>query len=346
MKLRIALLMMLTFGLIPWSSAIEVAPGAVSLIRTWRPGDDVNNGSGLAEKTFVRAFASLDRYLGLCLHSQICRLSEKDRAVLTAIQDTLPLQNEAHSGLIFASEREEPGTFIIDGELKIAKTGSKVGAPIYLNRDLIYRLSPDGGLQPLALGEAVSILVHELGHHQGEMDHTYLDVLGNKVALVLQHHISESPLLPMNTRLSLIVINGDTGRDYPQILLNVFDQQYDLSSLFADQMKCHFQLVPLPILDEISVKEQKPKGVMIHNVHWTRFSEASPEDKFVLEGNLTKFCEDGSTFKNTNKDHKARFTFQLDQVGAGTQAQTWVLKADSLEIKDKYDPWWKFIRLP
>ncbi|MCB0364317.1 MAG: hypothetical protein H6624_01710 [Bdellovibrionaceae bacterium] len=343
MRYGVLLLLLAAMAKPGYADVIINDTSALPVIRTWRPGDDVNNGGGLAEKTFVRAFSSMEKYLSICLTSQACRLSERDRRILTAIKESHSLQAQGHGGLMFASEKEEPGTFLIDGELKVAKTGAAVGAPIYINQDLIYAKGPEGTLQPMGLGEAVSVLVHELGHHQGEMDHTYLDVLGNKVALLLQHHVSESPLLPFNTRLSLIVVNGDSGKDYPQILLNVFDQQYDLTQQFADKMKCHFQLLPLPIIDEISVREQKPLGVVIHNVHWTKFSDDPDQRKFVLEGNLTKFCEEGSTFKNTNKDHRARFTFELEKI---EESDSWSLKADSLEIKDKYDPWWKFIKLP
>ena len=335
-------LLMFSPGAWAFENPIPEIPGG----RTWLPGDDVNNGGGLAEKTFLKAFASMDRYLKICLNSSACRLNQKDRQLLEQIKTALPNEGEPHGGVLFASEQNRPGFFMIDGELKIAKTGVKVGAPIFVNRDLIYSRGVDGSFQPLGLSEMVSTLVHELGHHHGELNHDYLDVLGNKVALLLQHHISESPLLPFNSNLSLIVVNDASKRSYPQLLLNIFDLQLDLTEQFAEKMFCHYQILPLPILDEINVTKEKPLGVLLHNVHWAKFSDSTQEGRYVLEGNLTKFCKEGSTFQNNNKNHKAQITFELKNLAAEGAPPKWQLKEDTLEIKDKYDPWWKFIRLP
>jgi hypothetical protein len=92
----------------------------------------------------------------------------------------------------FKSARANPGFFDLskDACSRIAVTGTHPGATIFINTDLI----ENSALGFPAIGSWVSLLVHELAHHQGELDTPTrpLDALGNKVARQLAK--SWSPL--------------------------------------------------------------------------------------------------------------------------------------------------------
>ena len=100
--------------------------------------DEVNNGGGAAEGTLTYTFLNVGKYIDLCLSSDICQISEREKEILSQIKGSLEEEFAQEKPLIFISESSNPGTFIIDGEIKIAKTGSAVGGPIYFNLDLLY----------------------------------------------------------------------------------------------------------------------------------------------------------------------------------------------------------------
>ena len=48
-------------------------------------GDHVGSGGGIAEKNVVFAYANLDKYIPLCLGSDVCRLQPAEKRLRTAI---------------------------------------------------------------------------------------------------------------------------------------------------------------------------------------------------------------------------------------------------------------------
>ncbi len=183
-------------------------------------GDEAGNGGGIAEQNFVLAYSQLAATVRLTLDSPANGLTEDERRLLDAIFASLPAESASGSQLRFKSERREPGFFIIDGSLKIARTGSQVGSAIYVNIDLLYRNSADGGLEPLGLETATAVLVHELGHHHGVSDHAALDRLGVKVGAVLSSRISRADLGPGRRHLRVTVIDLDRRDSMARLILS------------------------------------------------------------------------------------------------------------------------------
>ena len=56
--------------------------------------------------------------------------------------------------------------FMIDGAIRIAKTGTSWGSPVMFNEDLLAIESSPGNYTPLAFFEILGVLIHEFGHHQ------------------------------------------------------------------------------------------------------------------------------------------------------------------------------------
>ena len=140
-----------------------------------------------------------------------------------------------------------PRTFIIDGEVKIAKTGNDIGSPILLNLDLLYMKNEEGFFVPMTTPEATAVLIHELGHHHGIQSHSELDLLGTRVSTVLQQKIYTTPLLPWDQELSLVVINdGITGK-FPEMFLYVGESVLNLTKEYENVVKCSVFSLPIPI---------------------------------------------------------------------------------------------------
>lgn len=139
----------------------------------------MNNGGGLAEQNFIYAFQNLADSVDRCLDTDnACRLTDKESRILREIARERK-ESPGHNGLFFESGKLKPGLFETDehGKVRVAVTGSTALSPIYINLDLIYAEN----VSLIDMGAALSILIHELGHHTGETDHLFLDQLGNKV---------------------------------------------------------------------------------------------------------------------------------------------------------------------
>lgn len=149
-------------------------------------GDHANNGGGSAEQNIVFAFQYFGQFAQNCLNNEICGLSAADRDVLNKIRAALPDEGEAQDLLVFRTSSEDD--FLLDGAVRVAKTGSTVGSKIFVNRAMIYELY-NGKPSPIGVPQAAALLVHELGHHQGIADHTYLDLLGAKLRIFLQRSV-------------------------------------------------------------------------------------------------------------------------------------------------------------
>jgi hypothetical protein len=140
-----------------------------------------NNGGGLAEQNILFAWVSLNTFWDACVSEKECGLTIPEQKVLIDIKQDYAAELKG-AGIKFLSGAENPGVFELDGQglPRTAVTGDKVGYPIYFNTDRLYPVV-NGVSSALDILTAVSLLVHELGHHQGIKDHTFLDKLGGKI---------------------------------------------------------------------------------------------------------------------------------------------------------------------
>jgi len=256
--------------------------------------DHAGSGAGIAEKNVTFAYANLHRYIGMCLASEVCRATPEEKAMLTAIVRELPNEGPADRQIVFASEKAKPGFFVIDGKLKIAKTGESVGSKIYVNEDLLYTKSPKGVARPLTLAGAVALLVHELGHHHGEKDHLKLDVLGGKVESLLHGHSQTIEMAPYNRDLFGLVIDFEEPRQFSQFLMGDKQNMYDLTRRLKEELSC-------AAMDPT----WKLVGFRLYNLHWGRgygtpTAPGEPTSKIWNQpvwGDLNLFCEWGEPGK-------------------------------------------------
>lgn len=135
----------------------------------------------VGEANFSFAYQNIGPFIELCLNDKKCDLNEQQKTLLMKIHKAIPEEKKNPNQLIFASEKENPGLFILNGNPKIAKTYDEVGSSVFVNKDML-----DHAGSPISTLDALAILIHELGHHHQEMNEDFLDLLGLKVVFYYQ----------------------------------------------------------------------------------------------------------------------------------------------------------------
>lgn len=307
-----------------------------------RGGDMVNNGGGIAEKNVLFAYDKLEEYIGLCLNSDSCKINKDQRIILKLILNGLPQEKKAPQ-IFFDSERKSPGKFIIDGLVRVAKTGNRINSPIHINSDLLYSKNEVNDYVPVSTIEAAAILVHELGHHYGHYTHEELDLAGVRLSMFLQQKFIVTPAVPWNTEISVSVLNPSLSGSFPQVLLSVGDSFLDLTAIYKKSVICHAITIPIPILPlpDVQLVNTKPTGSLFHNVHWDKFKEDKNLLSATVVGNISNDClfklETGILRIN---DYKMSVQFQAVKIG-----NRWHLSENSVKLNQFRDPWYK-ITLP
>jgi hypothetical protein len=305
-------------------------------------GDLVNNAGGIAEKNVLYAYEKLGTYLQLCLKSEACKLNPAQKNIATQIFKGLPQEQLNQKQISFESESKKPGSFIIDGQVRVAKTGRLVGSPIIINVDLLY--SKVGGLyQAVSIAEAVAILVHELGHHYGNYTHDELDLIGVRVSMLMQQKMITTPMLPWNAIVSASVFNADTFVGFPQVLLTVGDDVIDISEIYEKSVHCEVLTLPIPVLPvpDLELVTKVPMGSLLHNIHWDKIKDKEDVLKVQILANVSNNC----IYKNDIKLRNNNFQISIDFEAKKT-ATTYKYDPASLKLNQFKTPWWKLIRLP
>jgi hypothetical protein len=316
----------------------------LSSLSSWAGGGGfVNNGGGLAEKNILYAYEKIETYVQLCLQSDSCKLTPSQRIILSSILQSLPQEKVAQQ-IIFGSERVDPGSFMIDGNVRVARTGDAIGSPIYINSDLLYSKNETGSYDSVTIPEAVAILVHEFGHHQGAHSHEELDFIGVRVSLQLQQKFISTPLVPWAaSEISASVLNPGSVSSFPQVLLSVGDDVLDVSQIYAKAVHCEVFTLPIPILPipDLELVTKTPTGSLFHNVHWEKIKDKGTYLNVKITGNVSNTCQYKKDIGIRNNNFQLSIGFIINKV-----ANRWVLDATSVTMNQFKDPWWKIIRLP
>jgi hypothetical protein len=248
-------------------------------------GGEVGNGSGIAEQNISLAYVNLERYLALCLNQPSCQLSGEERNLLQKISRSMPLERRNPRQLQYGSDSSSRGSFWIDGQVRIAKTGDKVGSSLVFNRDLLYWRDPILGQQALSLPMAVAILVHELGHHHVDnrdpRAHSSLDLLGSKVQNALQENrlvINGYPYLP---QLSASVINFPSSFEMAQLVVSDEITQKEISGLLLPKLSC-----------DPSNPSAKVVGLSLWNLRWELHDQGN-NPAWEIVGGAFAICSQG-----------------------------------------------------
>ena len=302
-----------------------------------RSGDEVNNGGGIGEKNIALAYINMKSYLEVCLNSPLCQLSDLEETTLTKIRNSIEEEYDSQKQLQFVSERKNPGFFIIDDEIKVAKTGNDVGGIIYINSDLLAIEGSRGEMIPIGLARAVSILVHEFGHHHNIHDHGTLDLMGIKVSLQLQNQMQTYQLFPHSRKVMLSVFNPATDSGFPQVLLYLNEEVQNISMKLRKAIRCRKRT--------IFSSKKKPLGAKVHNLYWERLKEERGKVSLKLTGRLGLRCSDKDKINLYKGHHRIVIKFKMKEVKTG-DSKRWSYVIDSTKVEQSYDPLWSRIKIP
>ncbi|WP_409479348.1 hypothetical protein [Pseudobdellovibrio sp. HCB154] len=305
-------------------------------------GDRVNNGGGLAEKNVIYAYEKLESYIKLCLVSDTCKLNPTQQFILQKIYDGLPSDKNS-TQLSFSSERANPGRFIIDGNVRVAKTGSLPGSAIMINVDLLYNKNQNGSYEAMSIPEAVAVLVHEFGHHYGNYSHEELDLIGVRVSLLLQSNLISTPLVPWRSDISMTVLNQDASGAFPDVLLYVGNDIIDISRQYKAEIECVAFKIPIPLLPlpDIKLNTKTPKGSIFHNLHWDKIKDSETTLDVQITGNVSNRCKVKSDTEIRNNSAQLSIKFRMNK-----SIDTWIYDPQSLSLRQFEEQWWKIIKLP
>lgn len=306
-------------------------------------GGFVNNGGGLAEKNVLYAYAQLETYIRICLFSEACKLTPSQKGLLGKIHEGLPEEKKSNQ-ILFSSEKKNPGFFMIDGNVRVAKTNDSIGGPIYINSDLLYTKSNSGFYEALTIPEAVAILIHELGHHYGKASHEELDLIGVRVSLMLQQKLLSTPLVPWTPdQISASIFNADTTTSFPQVLLTVGDEIMDVSKLYAKSVHCAVLTLPIPILDipDLELITKVPRSSHFHNVHWEKVKDRGSYYSIKIIGNVSHSCKYKNNIGIRDNNYHLSISFRVHKLKTGLK-----LDKHSVEMNQYEDQWWKILKLP
>lgn len=143
-------------------------------------GGYVGNGGGLAEQNFNYAYTALPRTIESTIFTRKDLFNQDELELLAEIK-AIALKNASNEDrLTFVSGKDFPDLFKTGPaeHHRIAVTGDSETSEIFINTDLLYSSE---GASLLDLGTQSAILVHEIGHQAGELNHQKLDILGSKI---------------------------------------------------------------------------------------------------------------------------------------------------------------------
>lgn len=204
------------------------------------------------EQIFTFIYKNLEFILPICLTESECTLSTDETELVKKIVANLSSEVDK---LSFDSGKKNPSLFLKDGNVRIAVTGDNVGSPIFINLDLAFSRGKFGNTHSLGLERIVAILVHELGHHHGWMNHSLLDQLGLKIGMyfltrfemteIAGESNQDPDLRPLELYLGVLQLpfeskSSDELKNPSKSLLWIFDetQALDITNQIVDQLKC------------------------------------------------------------------------------------------------------------
>ena len=283
---------------------------AVTLLASsigWARGDVVGNGIGLAERRFRYVFENLEGFIGLCLSANMCRLSPQETDLALKIMKAMPIERGHKRPIQFKSEKKNPGFFLIDGQIKAAKTGLQIGSPIYINSDMTVRTTFYGQKEAMDEPEVLAILIHELGHHHGIKDEAQLDNFASKFQTALLASLQRVELGFRTANIQVSVLNTAGLGNLPQVWVSDGAQMFDLSKMILPYLKCP--------------PGYRTAGGHISNTHWSWQSTPDPTYPGIwyvwIEGYAMPYCTLNGIYQDVAKGNLFRIGMQtFPQAGA------------------------------
>lgn len=204
-----------------------------ALVEAFSTGDMVGNGGGLLEQNFYQAYYLVQTAIENCLYDSICDLTFEQKNLLKKINQTYIQKIDQDLPLVFLKEKNS-GSFFSENEEKetrLAKTGYSSTFPIFINSTMALSISDN-------IPAMIGILIHELGHQAGVLNHSVLDELSTKVRFLWSDNWIESKIRVGGRLLNARLFSSKNNLTTASLSL-VFDQNVkSLDSLIAKKISC------------------------------------------------------------------------------------------------------------
>ncbi len=212
-------------------------------------------------------------------------------------------QNQEVVKIEFKSERENPGFFLLDGQVRIAKTDLHLGDVVFINTDIVEANNTE-------ISEALAILAHELGHHIGVTDHQKLDQFGATIKeFSTRFQLNASEVLPGANNsnqfadLSIFNLTNTTFGRLPYVPMRWN------STLILWDGSDYIDLTPelMPILCE--------SGYQVHSLTAKSTAVAQSGDSLVIKAPIFYSCVPSFGFGTNHADLNAYGTLPTKKIG-------------------------------
>lgn len=251
-------------------------------------GDIVGNGGGLVEQNFQYAYDKAADLIDHCSVYKNCDIDAEDLAILEEIKLTIISNWGNKERLKFIpSQFEDFFNDEGDYETRIAKTGFDPSFPILINLNLAYRNESF----TYDFGAMIAIVIHEVGHQIGIIDHGYLDFLGQALRRETIAQQDNFGIKIVNGKFNIAVLNSGANKlSKPGLYVSFNNKSIPLLKKVTEEIHC-------PINSELL-------GFNVENGHFSKPNIILHRVLLQFQSWLTFFCE--------NKESKTIRVFQRD----------------------------------
>lgn len=237
-------------------------------------GGIVGNGAGLAEQNVLFAYAGLETSIKSCLLSPLCDPSPSEKDLLARIRRVLSQNMKKKEPIVFVSGKANPGFFdLSESEAhRIAKTGLTPEHPIWINSDLLYRFD---GREAMDFPAITAILIHEMGHQAGELNHSVLDLIGAKVRLSLQLKQAVHDFDWHGRKAAVQILNYDHPTLHAGIYFTFAERRDFVTPYLIRDFKCPGDGLPSLGFEILNGHWEEPRDLEAYSIlpfrAWVRF---------------------------------------------------------------------------
>lgn len=209
----------------------------------------VGNGGGYSEGQVLFATQSLKQAIAICRQATFCEL---DAAQEHALDKMLPFLDAIAADpnyITFKSEADAPDIFP-PGERIAFKTAMQAGAPVLVNRTLLYLPTGTGFFTPISLTEAYALVTEIIAYQVSDLEPQAARDLGISLGVMMTMHsqqlelgLSTHPvrIADPDKRPRLLVLSpGGVGSSlhFSTVLLQDSERMVDITDDLSRQIRC------------------------------------------------------------------------------------------------------------
>jgi hypothetical protein len=259
----------------------------------------VGNGAGYAEGLFQQAYQSLPIVLNSFISTNDTTFTKEEISLLEKINLIAKNNNSKKDRLIFLSENDHPGFFTTGAtELhRFAKTFATTDSPIFINLDWVYT---DEGKKSLNHSSVIALLIHEIGHQTGELNHLELDILGAKVKTYIDGQTNQ---------YNFNFLNSQREKSTISFLITNLEQPKKTSFLRFKSAKSEWTNLTTALLHNLQCDDSRSEvySLELSNGHFT----FDKDQQLVFQAWIQFSCSDNYSEQFTS--YRNTLNINLDQ---------------------------------